>query len=353
MLFSRATQWESSGITNKLHQMFVEHWQELFDRETPDTWQVRTTNFPGILRELVAVIDVCAQHPLYKHNIPVLLEEAQAVTAIDPVLNRHFPQARALLPAERDQYLGEHARDHQAELRRRIQVILGHIQEYPTILVRDLRDLLESENEREKGQLYYLSVALATEWSARGYSWSHLAAGTEELLHSATHGTFLDRFDRFVGRCNGKVRSYVCRLGLNLPHAASVADLSLPEFKFTRGEPKHLETPVEEEFYRRASATDVFVDLDVNALDTTTARRTAEDRVFELFGALNLFLPSHQFSLRGRRALVWATEEGEKEKQLVPLRQFREHGLRNSENAAKQASLFVQMRHRLAEEDRD
>jgi hypothetical protein len=334
--------------------MFVLHWQEIFDRRTPDTWQVRTTNFRAILVELIEVIGVCVEHPLYKHNIPVLLAEARACAKIDPVLNEHFPEALAMLPVDDKVFTGENAGHHQSELRRRVQVILGQLQRYPQVLIQELRTTLSAEDEKPKRRLYYLTMALATEWAAQGYSWSHLSGLTHGLM-APKGGLFIDRFDELILRCNGELRAFRCRVGLTLPHAADVGALSLPNIQFHRGRPAELKSGDEITFYGAAAPEDVFADVAVNALDPVVARRAAEERISELFAALNLFLPDRQFNFRGRYALVWDENPGMAMPAplLVSLRQFKEHGLRPTEDSAAHVSRYFEGRRRLPDDDAD
>ena len=49
MLYPSPDDWAKWGIANECHQFFCLHWAELFDPETPDTWQVRACNIKTIL----------------------------------------------------------------------------------------------------------------------------------------------------------------------------------------------------------------------------------------------------------------------------------------------------------------
>ncbi|MGA2254384.1 MAG: hypothetical protein ABSG53_06970 [Thermoguttaceae bacterium] len=53
MLYPSPDDWSEWGITDECHQFFCLHWAELFDPETPDTWQVSACNVKTILRELI------------------------------------------------------------------------------------------------------------------------------------------------------------------------------------------------------------------------------------------------------------------------------------------------------------
>ncbi len=53
MLYPTEEDWAKWGITDECHKFFVLHWDELFDAETPDTWQVRTCNIVTLLGEMI------------------------------------------------------------------------------------------------------------------------------------------------------------------------------------------------------------------------------------------------------------------------------------------------------------
>jgi hypothetical protein len=60
MLYPSAADWAEWGILDECHQFFCLHWAELFDPQTPDTWQVRSCNIKTILRELETWSPFCS-----------------------------------------------------------------------------------------------------------------------------------------------------------------------------------------------------------------------------------------------------------------------------------------------------
>jgi hypothetical protein len=44
--------WEEWNITEEAHQFFSLRWMEIFDLNTFNTWQVRSSNITSILKEL-------------------------------------------------------------------------------------------------------------------------------------------------------------------------------------------------------------------------------------------------------------------------------------------------------------
>ena len=55
MLYPSEVDWAKWGISDECHKFFVLHWEELFNAETPDTWQVRTCNIVTMLGEIIDV----------------------------------------------------------------------------------------------------------------------------------------------------------------------------------------------------------------------------------------------------------------------------------------------------------
>ncbi len=99
MLLPTKKDWEEWGIYHPTHQFFVQRWHELFAEETYDSWQVQMSSLHTILDELTAIVSVIAHTPLSHHNFGVLVDEAKAVAALDPVIVKHFPFVRKLLEA--------------------------------------------------------------------------------------------------------------------------------------------------------------------------------------------------------------------------------------------------------------
>src|SRR4051794_1270946 len=89
--------WAYWGIASEISQLFVLHWDELFDSQTPDTWQVRTGSTRTVLEEIVEAIDLSMNHERHRHNLPYLFLEARAKISLDPIISKHFPAVTAYL----------------------------------------------------------------------------------------------------------------------------------------------------------------------------------------------------------------------------------------------------------------
>ena len=337
------------GLTEPLQWFFVLHWEEVFDPQTPDTWQARTVNFPTILRETVSAIDVCKDFPEFKHNIPPLLEEAASIAQNDPVLGEHFPLARKQLPTDYQRYTSAESDEHLSDLRRCLQATLGQLQTYQSVLLEELRALLLAGDQQQKKRLYALTLALATEWASHGYSVLHLSDGAAALRQPRV-SSFGERFDRFSARYDGKLRRYRCRLNLVVPQAAEIDYLQPREIQIVLERPYGPLLPEEQTFYGKAAEGEAFADIVTKALDPVIARRVAEEKVAGFFAAINLFLPNQQPDFRGKSALVWCEEDQGSESPrpiTLPLRRFRPIGFRAVADPPRQIGHYLEMRSNL------
>src|SRR5262245_19085521 len=91
MLNPSVEDWQSWGILDEFHKFFCLHWTELFDPETPDTWQVRSCNIKTILQELVDTAPVAIRIESYRKVMRAILDEGFAILKRDEVLPRFYP----------------------------------------------------------------------------------------------------------------------------------------------------------------------------------------------------------------------------------------------------------------------
>src|SRR5580658_9651934 len=186
--------------------MFVFFWEEMLNESTPDTWQARTCNLKTVLHEIVHAIDVTREFEKYRHNLPVLIDEAHRLMGMDRTIAKHFPLLRNLLSKSADGPLDD--------IKERSVVILGRLEDYQRKVIEDTRLLLSDGDDKEKSGLNYLAMALAVGWLDIGYSAQYLRDGLD-VLHDTSIPDFIDRFDRFVSRFDGVDREYLCTFRLN------------------------------------------------------------------------------------------------------------------------------------------
>ena len=104
MLYPTPEKWAEWGILDECHQFFALHWTELFDTQTPDTWQVRTCNLKTILQELVEAAQIAKRDEGYRIVLRSLLDEAFAVVKRDEIVANHYPFVVAYLRAVEETY---------------------------------------------------------------------------------------------------------------------------------------------------------------------------------------------------------------------------------------------------------
>lgn len=353
MLFFSEDDWQLYGVRQELHRFFVLRWDELFNDETPDTWQIRTSNVLGVLDELVEAIDVAEEHEQSRHNVPVLLDELRAMIHLDPVIPKHFPFVTDYIPAEsaQDPSASSSTADQTdfRELRRRLKVIIGQLQNYHKLAINDLRTMLAGAAAKQKEAVYDLAMAVAVGWSVMGYSREHLA-DISDLIDSS-EDDFIRRFDRFVARCDGVKRRYRCRFGLNWPAAIPAPGFRAPDVVLTQGVPARSLTQAEVRFYGKGNPTDVFAEVSVNDLDPVAAYRAAEARLVNVLAALNLYFVQHRLELKG----TWALVSDDEQTLSIRIERTREFLLRNKLEAADRVEACLQLLEGnwLTREDRD
>lgn len=298
MIYFSQERWERHDVVSEHHRFFVQHWHEILDPFTPDTWQTRTTNFPTMLSELIDVIDVSSQHESFRHNIPDLCRELRHTYELDPVIRLEFRDvAESLWVAVGADLQGSKINS----LRQTVQVAIEQLNgNYAPALVRYLRAELAKE-KASKQSLYRLTMALAVEWLASGYSMPYLREGLDVLLDTPNQ-PFLQRFDRFVDRCKGTKQRYSCSMGVSLPQEALRA--AFDDFKVQIGLPSARELTEIERMVLQGSPQDAFITCAVSAKDPHSAASLAEEKVEGLLASLNLFYVRNRFEVKGRFVLA-------------------------------------------------
>jgi len=342
MLYLNDAEWVKHGIANDLHRFFVLLWDELLHPETPDTWQVRTSNVRSALGELLDAVHVAAHHEPYRYNIIVLLAEIRAMLQMDPVISRHFPFVVDFLPKIDS---AENLPKDLAEIRRQVNVVLGHLRTLRDVLLQQLRLLLVEGNPKNKTDVYKLAMALAVEWVTCGYSVPHLRTGMAVLFDS-TEKDFGKRFDAYVSRCDGSHRDFNCRFSVSWPPDVQIDD----GIKLEIGRPERALTDHESDFYGQSTERDVFLEFGVQARDVFSARRIGEERIASIFAVLNLYLVQRRFDIKGRYALIW---ENDQPAVAIPIERSRQSRLQNVEEAGRRVNELLQLRNRLDREDID
>jgi hypothetical protein len=249
MLYPSAKDWERWGIEEECRQFFVLHWNELFDTETPDSWQVRTCNTVTVLEELIEAAQTADGFDAYRGVVRSILDEAFEVLRRDAVVKSRYPFVPAYLEPWRTREIGK---DHPAELRRLATVILGNLKDYWREGVRLVLELLQAAEKGRKKDLYDATMSLAIATIARGRSPSYLRAALDEVVLIESQEPFLDRVAAMFDRFDQGDRDYECHI-LTSGVRQRYSGLLPPEIRVQVGRPDS-EPEGSEEFYRHVNS---------------------------------------------------------------------------------------------------
>jgi len=102
MLYPSEKDWEKWKISDECHKFFVLHWNELFDTQTPDTWQVRTCNIVTLLEEMIDAARIAEGFDAYRGVLRSILDEAFPVVSRDAIVKTYYPFVPAYLEPWRE-----------------------------------------------------------------------------------------------------------------------------------------------------------------------------------------------------------------------------------------------------------
>jgi hypothetical protein len=311
MRFPNAKNWAEWGLENGPQRLFFLLWEEMFDPDTPDTWQVRTTSVRAGLSEIVEAVEVAQQHDPYRHNLPHIIDETMLTARRDPVIERYFRFVGDYLKPFSG---GDSKHLDLSALHKTAKVLLAETRTYPEFAGRLLREvLLKKDHEKEKDLLNRLAMGLATELACSGYAHGHLASLSSLLADGST--PFAKRIEEFLGHCSGRTSDYECILPLPDDLRPFTRTLKLANGKFI----KHAELP--RGLGRKIAPPEnpeqvAYALITVTALDSYSARQVARAELEALCSACNLFRFRGVFRLRHDEALVG--RRGEELRKLLP-----------------------------------
>ncbi len=296
MLFLTAAEWDAFGISAEIHRFFVQLWDGLFDDLVPDTWQVRTCTTSTIIRELLDTIETASHHEPFRHDVPILAEESLRTARRDPIIGQRFHFVLRYL--ERLQANCSNLQTASGLC----TLVQSGLASYREALISRLRELLRETGSKAKGELSALTLALATELSAAGYSTPYLR-GVARAICEDPDPEFLNRLDRVLALCDGQTKEYEVVFCVTWFGAPSEA-LRLPGLEYARGRPAEYHSPAEREFYEQFTEQDLFVTAIVQALDPFDARAQGGLRIQNAIATYKLYLPRRQVQTKGAYALA-------------------------------------------------
>jgi hypothetical protein len=322
MLYPSTQDWTDWGITDEVHQFFCLHWTELFDPETPDTWQVRSCNIKTILRELIDAARIADGFDAYRGVMRSVLDEAFAVVPRDEILDGHYPFVSAYLEPWRKQEIGEKA---VPEVERLARVILGNLEDYWKKGVEVVLDYLTKAEKGKKKKLYDATMNLAVETVARGRSPSHVFERFRAVVLTKSDLPFLDRVGAVFGELSTLTQKFRCAFMTEGIRKKDDSGLP-PDIKLQVGPPPDLKPGPATDFFKQTSKFGVTLSVEVEAADSEAARHAADKRLGELFAAKNLFSIDARYGIKESNACV---DDGNGNQAIVGPRRLGSHYLGN------------------------
>jgi|GEM_PF-4179220 hypothetical protein len=289
MLYPSLLDWEQWGITEEKHQFFFLRWHEVFEENTFDAWQVRTSNIVTIIAEMLACLEIIEKVHTFHHNLAALIDEAESNSKKDLVINSDFPFVYESLSKLRNVY-NTQVRPDKYELslfKRILHVIKGNLATYPDRILINLENIIFSQvtTSKYKIDLYSLTMSYAIHLRSLGYSVKALRESIDILKNKTV--SFKDRFENLINSFSGKEREFECRFYLNWPDS-KITDIRTEDIVLSSKRP--VETPTKEErlFYSIDSQA-VVATIKIKALDCYYARYQAEEKLERLFSMLQLY----------------------------------------------------------------
>lgn len=346
MLYPTPADWTAWNIPDELHQFFTLHWDELFDDDTPDTWQLRTCNVQIVLDEIIAAAQTAQRIDAYRNVLSDLVTEALSIADRDPVIDARFPFVSDYLqPWKRVPATHE-----LSSLRHAAQVLKGNLTEYSSAATSVVRSVLSAADPKTKLRLYDATMSLAVDVAAKGYSTEHIQEVFRSTIATPSQSSFLDRFDTMMAALNGTSQSFQCTFlvqGLQ----KQITNVALPDDISAHQGPAQAPTSdVERDFYKRGYTNEVNVTVTGEAVDPITARYAAAQRLNDLFAALNLYGVEEVYRVKVDDALV---RKSSGTFQIVPPTEARLGYLRNAKGIHWKAENLLKAHSRLHITHRD
>jgi hypothetical protein len=343
MLYPSPEKWAEWGILDECHQFFALHWTELFDTQTPDTWQVRTCNIKTVLLEMVEAAHIAKGHEAYRVVLRSLLDEAFAIIKRDSILDAYHPFVAAYLEPWRKRVIGE---KDVAEIERLAKVILGNLDGYWDNGVSLVLEQLRAADKGKKKDLYAATMNLAIETISRGHAPAHLRNTFIRSVLTNSDINFIDRVDGMFKEFAKGWKNFDCVIlteGIKRDQAGRLPPDTILEF----GRPAKVAGPAEK-FYKRVAADTISLKVQVKAADPEAARHFADKRLGEVFAGLNLFSVDDRFVQKQMKVLV--TDEEDKQT-IVESKRIGTHYLGTYDSRQVKLELLFRVQQVVAETD--
>lgn len=304
MFFVEKEKWESWGISESSHKFFLSRWYELFDEDTFDSWQVRTSNVKSILHEILAASEVAIRFYPSHHNINWLIEEAKSIMPKDIVITESFGFIASYLDEIEKAYKDKVASEKSKailEFQQVVRVTLDYMSPYRERVIKRLRIALGKTDNFE--EIYTLSLNLGIELHNAGYSIEALRAGSS-ILTDPSDADFISRYDNLISKYSGQIHKYTCKFLISWKNSKSSKKPDLTDY----GIIIHNKVPdtlsdVAERFFTQDKSP-LIAEINVEATDHFSARYLSEELLESIFAVNKLYQPSGTSAIKHDLALV-------------------------------------------------
>jgi hypothetical protein len=204
--------WKEWNITEESHQFFTLRWMELFDLDTHNTWQVRSSNITSILQELRDSAKTLQRAKDHHPNIDSLLSELKLIHEHDKVLKTYRPTILVeIVKLEKiyvDQIKGKDSFDVEQFLTG-VSILESYIAGYASLIFDELKHILFDQVDNYKIDMHMMIMLLGVELKNRGFSIENLRASHSILIDDPTK-TFLQRFECLITRFMQAEQQFDC-----------------------------------------------------------------------------------------------------------------------------------------------
>jgi len=348
MIFPTEQNWIEWEIDKELHKFFLLRWQEIFDENTFDSWQLRSCNVKTILHEILETLNtvdkVHASHP----NILILIREARQIAHEDIIISKYFAYISDYLETLKSEYDKTIKKDKNIDkFRKLVNVIIGNLSKYQNKLVSELKELILRPPKEYEDKIYSLTMALGIEFKSAGYS-TLLLRESFNLLTNKENGIFLERFVKLTEQFSKKEHWHSCYFFVSWPGKFPVFREN--DIQLIDNHPKHKSSDEETEFYGQDPQAKI-VKIRIKSFDYYSARVQAERKLQSLFALNMLYKPTKKAAIKHQKALV-ISEENNFKKCINPDSSNSKY-IRDARNAENNIAQLWSLSEHLSSQDAD
>jgi len=341
MIFPTSEEWNSWKIADDAHRFFLLRWEEIFNEETFDSWQIRSSNVRTILSEILTAADIVEKVHVYHHNIGSLLEELRSAVEYDTIIKRYYGFVARSVTELRSAY-EQHIRNSQkldtSALKRPVRVLLGRLSGYCETLFSEIHKILAAPPPKYKIDIDTLIMLLGVELKSLKYSTTELR-NSITILQDPTIPSFADRFLKIKSLFSGNLKDYECDFILSW--SGQFPDL--PSCGVSRHAPTEKSLSAEQAAFRAQDKEPLVVTVKVQAMDAYAARSIGESLLETAFSAKKMYQASKTAGIKHPHVLVRSSES----EQLIGPDLFRLSHLKDSKQPHNDISELMRLRDNL------